>query len=236
MRKPIYQIIESDIKQLILTGQIKPDEKIGSETQLAERYKVSRMTIRKALNNLVLDGYLYRQKGRGTFVVEIGLKQNQIEVRGYSKQMVDAGRKVENVIGEYKIISANIHIAKKLLINKGDKIIFIKRYRYVDNHPTLLEYLYIPKSLFSYITPKDFESSFYQFVEDRAYYKISDSYFEVKATEATKELAEFFNIPEKAGVLNVTTLSKLSNGAPFQYVEGFYRKDEYVYIHQSYRY
>lgn len=236
MRKPIYQVIESDIKQSILNGNIQADEKIGSETKLAEKYNVSRMTIRKALTNLVNEGYLYRQKGRGTFAVEIGLKQHQVEVRGYSKQMIDQGKKVDNNIGQYKIIEASEEIAKKLLIKKGDKVIFIKRYRYVDNKPMLFENLYVPKSLFSYITPKDFEGSFYKFVEKRAYYKIANSFYEVKALEADNEMAEFFKVDLGSSILFIATLSTLDNGTPFQYVEGFYSSDQYVYLHQSYRY
>lgn len=60
---PIYHQLEEYIKQLIENGKLKPDEAIPSEREYSEQYQISRMTVRQALNNLVNDGYLYRQKG-----------------------------------------------------------------------------------------------------------------------------------------------------------------------------
>ena len=64
----MYQIIEQDIKYRIEEGILRNGDMIESENVLKEMYNVSRMTVRQALNNLVRDGYLYRHKGKGTFV------------------------------------------------------------------------------------------------------------------------------------------------------------------------
>lgn len=65
---PMYQQIERDLRVAILEGKLKQGDMVPSETELAARYKVTRMTVRQAINNLLVDGYIYRHKGRGTFV------------------------------------------------------------------------------------------------------------------------------------------------------------------------
>ena len=65
---PIYQVIEKDLRVAILEGKLKQGDMIPSETELCAKYNVTRMTVRQAINNLLVDGYIYRHKGRGTFV------------------------------------------------------------------------------------------------------------------------------------------------------------------------
>ncbi len=72
---PIYYQIEEQLKNKLKNGELKPNDSLPSEREFAERFEISRMTVRQAINNLVNDGYLYRQKGRGTFVSEKKLEQ-----------------------------------------------------------------------------------------------------------------------------------------------------------------
>lgn len=66
--KPLYVQIEDFILEQIKTGRWQLDQQITTERELAEQFKVSRITAKNALNNLVNQGYLYRQRGKGTFV------------------------------------------------------------------------------------------------------------------------------------------------------------------------
>lgn len=65
---PIYHQLEEYIKQQIENGILLEEAVIPSEREFAEKFQISRMTVRQAINNLVSEGYLTRQKGRGTFV------------------------------------------------------------------------------------------------------------------------------------------------------------------------
>ena len=73
---PIYYQIQEWVKQLIEDGEWKPGDKIPSENELCDKFEVSRMTIRQAINNLVEQGYLYRKRGIGTFVQLPKVEQN----------------------------------------------------------------------------------------------------------------------------------------------------------------
>lgn len=78
---PIYYQIETEIKKLAETKDLKPGDLIPSEREFAEKYEVSRMTVRQAVNNLVNEGILVRRWGKGTFIAEpkIGLTSQRID-------------------------------------------------------------------------------------------------------------------------------------------------------------
>ena len=65
---PRYQRIKHDVKQRIESGDLRPGEQTPTELELAEQYEVNRLTVNKALSQLVQEDYLYRERGRGTFV------------------------------------------------------------------------------------------------------------------------------------------------------------------------
>lgn len=78
---PIYHQLEESIKQLIENGQLVPGDALPPELEYSDKYKISRMTVRQAIINLVNDQYLYRIKGKGTFVMEQKLEHKFIKNR-----------------------------------------------------------------------------------------------------------------------------------------------------------
>ena len=91
MKEPIYKVIERDLRKDILNGTLKQGDMIPSEIELCAKYGVARMTVRHAVDNLLIDGYIYRHKGRGTFVVfnKQEMDQNkQVPFFSFSREMI----------------------------------------------------------------------------------------------------------------------------------------------------
>lgn len=65
---PLYKQIQEDIRYMIRSGQLRPGDRVPSETELAERYHVSKITTKNAINGLAEEGILTRHRGKGTFV------------------------------------------------------------------------------------------------------------------------------------------------------------------------
>ena len=84
---PIYYQIETEIKKLAETKDLKPGDLIPSEREFAEKYEVSRMTVRQAINNLVNEGILIRQRGKGTFIAEPKIEQPLQGLTSFSEDM-----------------------------------------------------------------------------------------------------------------------------------------------------
>ena len=68
VKLPKYYLVKKEIAQRIESGEIAPDEQIPSERELIEHYQVSRITVRKAIDELAAEGYLYKIQGKGTYV------------------------------------------------------------------------------------------------------------------------------------------------------------------------
>ena len=83
---PLYYQLKEIIREDIERGRLSPGRSIPSERELVDRYNISRMTVRQAISELVVEGYLYRQRGKGTFVAEPKIKQKLLRLRGYFAQ------------------------------------------------------------------------------------------------------------------------------------------------------
>ncbi|WP_039075582.1 MULTISPECIES: transcriptional regulator FrlR [Bacillus] len=145
---PLYiqlkQIITDDIKK----GVYSPTAKLPTESELCSKYNVSRITVRKAILDLVEEGYLIRQQGKGTFVKSPKLKRELIAVNGYSEFMESAGKKPKHQVLSHAIISAAKPIAEKLQINPESPVVELKRILYNDDQPLTFEVTHYPLDLF----------------------------------------------------------------------------------------
>lgn len=235
MKTPVYQIIENDIKEKITSGALKHGDKIHSENELKEIYSVSRMTVRQALNNLVNEGYLYKHKGKGTFV-----NTNKIEKRiqglfGFTEEMRRINRKVSNKLLSFNIIKADPEVREKLFLEEDEEVYVIERLRYGDHIPVLFEKLYLPHRIFKNLAPSTMESSFYDYVEGMAGIKISHCVQTVEAMSANTRISNLLEIRKDSPVLFMTRNTFLDRGFPFEYVRSYYRADQYRFIQHAAR-
>ncbi len=164
---PIYHQLEEYIKQLIESGILKPDEAIPSEREYSEQYQISRMTVRQALNNLVNDGYLYRQKGRGTFVNKQKVEQKLQGLTSFTEDMKERGMVPSSRLISFEIIPAEPQLARKLDIKENTPVYEIKRVRMADNLPMALETTCLPANLVKGLTEEIINKSLYQHIEEK---------------------------------------------------------------------
>lgn len=230
MTTPIYMIIESDIKKRIYSGQLKSGDMIPSENDLKDVYGVSRMTVRQALNNLVNEGFLYRHKGKGTFVSSMKIEKSIHGVRSFTEEMESFGRKVSSKIINFSLIKADVEIAEKLFLEENEEVYHIERIRYADNMPVLFENLFIPYCLFKNITKDILKGSFYDYMEKELKLKISHSMQSIEAKAADSRVSQNLNIEKNAPVLFIIRNTFLNNGRPFEYVKSYYKADSYKFV------
>lgn len=72
---PLYQQLSDEIKEQILLGKLKAGDRLMTEAELSQQYEVSRITVRKAIELLVDEGYVLRKQGIGTFIAEKKLRR-----------------------------------------------------------------------------------------------------------------------------------------------------------------
>jgi GntR family transcriptional regulator len=234
-QKMMYQIIEDDLKELIDTGKLKQGDLVESENTLKDKYSVSRMTVRQALNNMVNSGYLYRHKGKGTFVSNTKIEKKIYGLVGFSEEMKSINRVVSNQIVSFKLIEATEKVANRLSIQPGDKVYYLRRVRLGDDIPILYEELYFPQSLFPKLDKKVFTGSFYNHIESVLAYRIGYCTQKIEARLATKPVSDLLQINDGEALLYVSIVTCLENGRPFEYGRGYYRSDQYRFVQRSFR-
>lgn len=103
---PIYYQIMEQLKAQIKSGELLPDMPLPSEREYAEQFGISRMTVRQALSNLVNEGFLYRLKGRGTFVSKPKMEQALQGLTSFTEDMKSRGMTPGSRLIDYQLIDS----------------------------------------------------------------------------------------------------------------------------------
>lgn len=136
---PLYDQIERNLRDLIINGKLSPGEMMPSEWELVELYGVSRLTVRRALDELVRQNWLERKHGVGTFVRQPRAASISASKLSFTEQMRSIGRQPTSRLVSKRNLPATAKIARFLRISAGDLVIEITRVRLADGEPILLE-------------------------------------------------------------------------------------------------
>ena len=124
-----------------------PGDQLPSEAQMVKRYGVSPMTVRRAINSLIDQGYVVAEQGRGTFVKPITMGEAAFQLQELQDLFSDPDRTSVSIL-EARIAKADERTAKKLQVALGRRTVFIRRVILVDGLPILYHrehILYDPK-------------------------------------------------------------------------------------------
>ncbi|MEJ2716415.1 MAG: GntR family transcriptional regulator [Deltaproteobacteria bacterium] len=136
---PAYRQIEAFLIDRIKAGQLKPYTRVWSERKMADRLRVSRMTARRAISNLVTDGYLFAQGGKGTFVSDRRIDLPVLQLKNFFDEMKSLGMTPTSRILSYKQFRATPQIASDLQVPPGTRIFKVRRLMSGDGVPYTVE-------------------------------------------------------------------------------------------------
>jgi len=206
--QPLYMQIRQMLKNDIQQGKYKPDEQIPTEAELCEIYNVSRITIRKAIEELVKDGTLTRIPRRGTYVTSKKFHNELISVSGFSEFSHQLGMTPNSRILKSEVIPATEEIAEYLNVEEGSPILELERLMYVNDRP-----LFYDIAHFSLIRFPDLEK---KIVGNESTYKIllNDYQTEIVSNDkiidvigATKDYAKWLECDIGANLFKILKIS-----------------------------
>ncbi|HET7577928.1 MAG TPA: GntR family transcriptional regulator [Bacillales bacterium] len=227
---PIYFQLEEAIKTRIENGELAPGNMIPSEREFAERHQISRMTVRQAINNLVNDGYLYRQKGRGTFVAHKKIEQKLQGLTSFSEDMKARGMKPSSQLIRFKIVPASESIAQELGISPYDPVYEIQRVRLADDLPMALETTAIPANLVQGLTEEHARGSLYEYIEKAVASPIEYGKQIIESSVARQSESKFLDVKKGSPVLLIQRNTYLKDGTSLEVVRSVYRADRYKFV------
>lgn len=226
---PIYIQIEQQLKEQIQQGDFSVGTSIPSERELSERFGVSRMTVRQSITNLVNDGLLYREKGRGTFVASPKVEQPLNGLTSFTEDMESRGMVPSSKLIGFDILEPEADVAEELQLNEGDRVYFVERIRFADAKPMAIERTFLPVDRFPNLTEESFGGSLYAVIEGEQQLKISRATQRMEAGLVKKEDADLLQIQLPAAVLLIERISYLEGDLPFEVVRSTYRADRYKF-------
>lgn len=143
---PLYiQLIEI-IKDMINNNELQEGHYLMSERDICKIQNVSRMTVNKAIINLVNEGVLERRQGKGTFVSYKKQNLTYEKMQGFTEIAKEKKLNVKNEILKFKLDKPSDIVKKYLQLKDDSSLVFkIERVRYIDDDPTILEKIYIPE-------------------------------------------------------------------------------------------
>ena len=227
-----YEKIAFDIKEDILSEKYKPNEQLPFEKELCEKYNVSKMTVKKALDLLVNDGLIIKRRGSGTFVKDITEKEIQriIEKKQFSGLTTTSiGHKVTSKVLEFKIINATKEIADILKIEEDEFIYFVHRVRYVDDKAVVIEKTYIPLNLIPGMKLADVKKSIYGYIKDKLGLNIQSAHSTVRSMKSDELDRKYLNLEKDEPILEVERVAYLDNGKVFEYSFSRHRYDKFEF-------
>jgi len=159
---PLYIQIEDYIRKKVETGELKTGYKIPSEELLCEKYNVSKITVIRALRDLVNEGVIFRKQGRGSFVKELNYKEDLNKFANFKNIHTWSQGKAEHKILEWHMIKPSEEIRNRMKLTKEDKVLEIVRVRLFKGEPVAFERTYIPDNLITSLEEKKelFEKKF----------------------------------------------------------------------------
>lgn len=224
---PLYIQIEQGIQGLIVQGELGAGDKIPSEIDLAEHYRVSRMTARKAVDRLVSSGILFRKQGKGTYVNSQRIQHGLSTKLSFSAAMESLGLQHSTRVLVSDLVQAPTHVLAALRETGSGRAIRIKRVRMVAGEPVALHDTFLP-SAYSLILEEDLSGSL-----TRAMISVGARVVTVRdtvsATLANELHASLLNTNVGGPLLEIHGLGFGDDGSPLRFTEAFYRGDRFTF-------
>jgi len=224
---PYYAQVKDVLRDWIRQGKWKPGDQLPGEYELCETFHVSRTVVRQALTELTTEGFIRREKGKGTFVAERKIKEALVQrLTGFYQDMSAQGLTPLNKILVQERVEADATIANFLSLPQGTPLIKIERLRFIENEPMVLVTTYIPYQLCPQLLHDDLtQQSLYMLLEKQYGVIIAFGRRLLEAVPASKYEAGLLKIRKGAPLILLDSVSYDPQGNPVEYYRALHRGD-----------
>lgn len=225
---PLWQQLAKVLRDEIEAGRLLPDQALPSESELIDRYGVSRTVVREALAELVRAGLIYKVRARGSFVSPRRPDLKFIgSMTGSAADLTGAGRSVTTRVLDFELGSADPGDAAALRIEAGDPVVRLRRLRRVDGTPWLLVDTVLPAERFPTLVRANLVNrSLYEHLRRNFGVEPSGADRWISATIPSAADAELLELEVGQPVLSIESVAWDADGVPFERYSALHRSDE----------
>ncbi|MDP9862736.1 MULTISPECIES: GntR family transcriptional regulator [Streptosporangium] len=223
---PKYFQLREILLDLIENNELAIGMAIPSERELCQRFGLSRMTVRQAVDHLVSEGRLQRVAGKGTFVARPKIEM-ALRLTSFSDEMRARGMEPGSRDLDRRVVRASAHLARELGIQPGDEVHFIERLRTAADEPMCIERAHIPVSLAPDLDTHDLTGrSLYALLETRYGLVLDAGELTIDGGIADPGDADLLKLPRGGAVLLLQRRS-FAGGVCAELGVSTYRADRY---------
>lgn len=219
-----YELVAQDLVLQIENGTFPPNTQLPSIEALCERYEVSKVTIKKALDIIEARGLITRRRGSGSFVknVRVPLKtttsfETSRQMDGFTTEHGRRGEAVRSEVKEFSVASPSPDVANMLDIEPDQFVYHIVRVRFANDEATAVEYTYMPIDVIPNLRLKNVEGSIYGYIEGDLGFRIASGHRIIRAVLPTPDECDWMGLSPNEPLLEVEQVGYLDDGRPFEY-------------------
>lgn len=227
---PLYRWLAETLREDIQRGVYKPGDLLPTERELTQRYGLSSITVTRALNELVREGWLYRKAGKGTFLKRDKLEERLGRLTSFAEEMQS-----RRIVPQYKLLAAQAvvpppDIAHALQLAPRARAFFIERLHLAKNEPLALARGYWILEIGEQLAQRDLNRiPLYETTERELHIPLVEADESISATVADAQLARHLGIPRRAPLLVQERLTFTTEMRPVHFTTTYFRADRYKY-------
>ena len=210
--EPLYRQLANRLKEEMDNGIFPAGNKLPTENELVETYKVSRVTVRKALDSLTQQGYLERRPGKGTFVAEKKIQRELSGVIGFTEMCrmmgCTPGSRVVKLSKEYP----SEKDAQRLQISEDSQIVVLERVRSADGEPVVIECCKFSEDFMFLMQENLADASLYELIQRKKNIHFSKSVKKLDIVYATGQEGRFLGVTKGYPLLRIESVVEDSTG------------------------
>ncbi|MEX1256733.1 MAG: GntR family transcriptional regulator [Gemmatimonadota bacterium] len=227
---PLHEQISSCLRKKIDSGALEPHAQLPSEHELCDRFGVSRVTVRRALQTLEADGAVYRRQGLGSFVCERRVPGGLVRLTDFAEDMRRAGMEASSRVLHQANEPCPVPVAEHLGVAPGSPVIRLDRIRLGDGEPVALDRTWLPPYYAQLLEGHDLAGdTLYQVLEKEYGIAALSARLRISATVADDALAGPLDVAPGAPLLLIERTSRTLGAKAIYFQRRFYRSDRIAY-------
>ena len=229
-----YQLREL-LRGEIVAGRWRVNERLPSERELCEASDLSRTTVREAIDALVYEGLLRREKGRGTFVAEPKMVESIQWGSPFSGSMAEQGIPIRTKVLRLEVATPPYVVAQELRLASDAPVIVLDRVRSAFNEPILVSTSYVPQKLCPTLVYDDLtQNSLYELLGEKYDLNIAKAKRYMEAVAANELEAKLLNIEPGTPLMLIESTVYLEDDTPLEYFKSRHRGDRTRFLMGTY--
>ncbi len=228
--RPRHEQISDYLREQIESDAYAADEKLPSEKELGDLFDVSRVTVRRALQTLEHEGYIYRRQGLGSFVQDRQAAQGLVRLTDFAQDMAQAGLEASSEVLHHAPESPPPAVATQLGLDDETTVMRLDRLRLGDGRPVAFDRTWLPMFYAQLLEDHDLsQETIYGILEQDYDIPVLRGHYRLTAANAPPDMAEALKIEPGEALLLIERLSLTQGDKPIYFQRRYYRSDRVAY-------